>query len=258
MGHGDRYIGSLFRVDEPVPDDSAPKSQDFVDYRIHKTGKMLPHVKFSSKRSDFLRFYLYLLSLNDNATKTYTKVWRSKPDETGFTAPYISSPQGFVIRAEGLCGFQIRSYITRGLTNCLPPSRLTSLNIGCTRHSQASLTLLSFARYFGITQTSLTLSSSVTTRDSPSKLGLSSRCSIGWLLLSLLRRLQIPVNTKNNGRKKPAVNVMFNYPIDNVGGKTGIANPREPKLLYNIFLLFISRFEAVRQSMTSCLLDRCL
>ena len=22
MGHGDRYIGSLFRVDEPVPDDS--------------------------------------------------------------------------------------------------------------------------------------------------------------------------------------------------------------------------------------------
>ena len=25
------------------------------------------------------------------------------------------SPQGFVIRAEGLCGFQIRSYITRGL-----------------------------------------------------------------------------------------------------------------------------------------------
>ena len=24
-------------------------------------------------------------------------------------------PQGFVIRAEGLCGFQIRSYITRGL-----------------------------------------------------------------------------------------------------------------------------------------------
>ena len=22
-GHGDRYIGSLFRVDEPVPDDSA-------------------------------------------------------------------------------------------------------------------------------------------------------------------------------------------------------------------------------------------
>ena len=36
----------------------------------------------------------------------------------------MSSPQGFVIRAEGLCGFQIRSYITWGLTNCLPLSRL--------------------------------------------------------------------------------------------------------------------------------------
>ena len=35
-----------------------------------------------------------------------------------------ASSHGFVIRAEGLCGFQIRSYITRGLTNCLPPSRL--------------------------------------------------------------------------------------------------------------------------------------
>ena len=65
-GHGERYVGSLFRVDEPVPDDSAPKSQDFVDYRIHKTGKMLPHVKFSSKRSDFLRFYLYLCHVIDD------------------------------------------------------------------------------------------------------------------------------------------------------------------------------------------------
>ena len=36
-----------------------------------------------------LYHHLYLLSLNDNATETYTKVWRSKPDETGFTAPYI-------------------------------------------------------------------------------------------------------------------------------------------------------------------------
>ena len=44
----------------------APKSQDFVDYRIHKTGKMLPHVKFSSKRSDFLRFYLYLCHVIDD------------------------------------------------------------------------------------------------------------------------------------------------------------------------------------------------
>ena len=98
--------------------------------------------------------------------------------------------------------FKVKVFVRMDLTNCLPPSRLTSLNIGCTRHSQASLTLLSFARYFGITQTSLTLSSSVTTRDSPSKLGLSSRCSIGWVLLSLLRRLQIPVNTKTITKTK--------------------------------------------------------
>ena len=26
-GHGDRYLGSLFRVDEPVPDDSFNPSQ---------------------------------------------------------------------------------------------------------------------------------------------------------------------------------------------------------------------------------------
>ena len=39
-GHGDRYIGSLFRVDEPVPDDSGaaqwprarcPRSQSLAD-----------------------------------------------------------------------------------------------------------------------------------------------------------------------------------------------------------------------------------
>ena len=30
MGHGDRYIGSLFRVDEPVPDDSLVPPQWFV------------------------------------------------------------------------------------------------------------------------------------------------------------------------------------------------------------------------------------
>ena len=30
---------------------------------------------------------------------------------------------------------------------------------------------------------------------------------------------------------------MFNYPIDNVGGKTGITNPREPKSFKVIILL---------------------
>ena len=96
-----------------------------------------------------------LIGLNSFILPTFSRSW-------GFdyrlpSSRLTSSPQGFVIRAEGLCGFQIRSYITPGLTNCLPPSRLTSLNIGCTRHSQASLTLLSFARYFGIIQTILLL-----------------------------------------------------------------------------------------------------
>ena len=112
----------------------------------------------------------------------YTYLWRIANPQLYYTGSR-RSPRTRILIFVFVIVFvelQIRSYITRGLTNCLPPSRLTSLNIGCTRHSQASLTLLSFARYFGITQTSLTLSSSVTTRDSPSKLGFSSRCSIGW------------------------------------------------------------------------------
>ena len=48
---------------------------------------------------------------------------------------------------------------------CLPLSRLTSLNIGCTRHSPSKLDSALVCTIF---------------RDSPSKLGLSSRCSIGF------------------------------------------------------------------------------
>ena len=34
-GHWDRYIGSLFRVDEPVPDDSVPDdSDDSLDLQL--------------------------------------------------------------------------------------------------------------------------------------------------------------------------------------------------------------------------------
>ena len=33
-----------------------------------------------------------------------------------------ASSHGFVIRAEGMCGFQIRCYITRGLTNPHEPN----------------------------------------------------------------------------------------------------------------------------------------
>ena len=36
------------------------ETQYFVDNRTYKTGKQLSHVKYSSKRSDSLRFYAYL------------------------------------------------------------------------------------------------------------------------------------------------------------------------------------------------------
>lgn len=39
--------------------------QHFVDNRSHITGKKLSHVKYSSKRSDFLRFYAYLCHVID-------------------------------------------------------------------------------------------------------------------------------------------------------------------------------------------------
>ena len=40
--------------------------QHFVYNRSHKTGKKLSHMKYSSKRSDFLRFYLYLCHVIDD------------------------------------------------------------------------------------------------------------------------------------------------------------------------------------------------
>ena len=44
------------------------ETQYFVDNRTYIMGKMLPHVKYSSKRSDFLRFYAYLChAINDFA-----------------------------------------------------------------------------------------------------------------------------------------------------------------------------------------------
>ena len=41
-------------------------SQNFVDHWTHKTGKMRPHVKYSFKRSDFLRFYAYFCHVIDD------------------------------------------------------------------------------------------------------------------------------------------------------------------------------------------------
>ena len=41
-----------------------PETQHFVDNGADVTGKKLSHVKYSSKRSDSLRFYLYLCHVN--------------------------------------------------------------------------------------------------------------------------------------------------------------------------------------------------
>ena len=40
--------------------------QHFVDNRSHITGKKLSYVKYSSKRSDFLRFFAYLCHVIDD------------------------------------------------------------------------------------------------------------------------------------------------------------------------------------------------
>ena len=37
-----------------------------LSLQIHKTGKLISHVKYSSKRSDSLRFYLYLCHVIDD------------------------------------------------------------------------------------------------------------------------------------------------------------------------------------------------
>ena len=50
------------RITSIVPSMPPP----FVDNRTHKTGKLLPHMKNSSKRSDFLRFYAYLCHVIDD------------------------------------------------------------------------------------------------------------------------------------------------------------------------------------------------
>ena len=69
------------------------ETQYFVDNRTYITGKSLPHVKYSSKRSDSLRFYLYLchvllrfiLALNCN-TKISEKSDMTKSWALGFAA----------------------------------------------------------------------------------------------------------------------------------------------------------------------------
>ena len=62
MGHADKEP-TISRFDSRT---MCTEAQDFVDYRTHKTVEMLPHVKYSSKRSDFLRFYAYLCHVIDD------------------------------------------------------------------------------------------------------------------------------------------------------------------------------------------------
>ena len=44
----------------------APKFKNFVDYRTHKTRKMLPHLKYFSECSDFFNFFAYLCNVIDD------------------------------------------------------------------------------------------------------------------------------------------------------------------------------------------------
>ena len=46
--------------------ETKPETQHFVDNGADVTGKKLSHMKYSSKRSDFLRFYAYLCHVIDD------------------------------------------------------------------------------------------------------------------------------------------------------------------------------------------------
>ena len=64
--HRSRHLTKNPQSRALIAERCAPKSQDFVDNRTLKTGKMLSHMKYSSKRSDFLRFYAYLCHVIDD------------------------------------------------------------------------------------------------------------------------------------------------------------------------------------------------
>ena len=66
---------------------------NFFDYRTNKTGKMLPHMKYSSKRSDFLRFHAYLCHVIDDFCLSWFAALRQvknltwqNPELIGFAA----------------------------------------------------------------------------------------------------------------------------------------------------------------------------
>ena len=63
-GHGERYVGSLFRVDEPVPDDSRPDdSCRFLLKSARKVGFLPCSTKKNPKTLLTLIFYEYLCKL---------------------------------------------------------------------------------------------------------------------------------------------------------------------------------------------------
>ena len=50
--------------------------RDFIDNRSHITEKKLSHVKYSPKRSDYLRFYLYLCQVIDDLERNQFTIWK--------------------------------------------------------------------------------------------------------------------------------------------------------------------------------------
>ena len=59
-------LGADFVMLDLVAVRRTSQPQNFVDNRSHITEKKLSYVKYSSKRSDFLRFYAYLCHVIDD------------------------------------------------------------------------------------------------------------------------------------------------------------------------------------------------
>ena len=59
-GHGDRYIGSLFRVDEPVPDDSCGCHWErIVEYPVLGSYLSIFHLRYKSYKKGRLQMLSY-------------------------------------------------------------------------------------------------------------------------------------------------------------------------------------------------------
>ena len=64
--HRSRHLTKNQQSRALIAERCTPQTQHFVDNLTHKTGKLLSHMKYSSKRSDFLRFYAYLYYFIDD------------------------------------------------------------------------------------------------------------------------------------------------------------------------------------------------